>query len=464
MSAMTNKADAFFAFVEELSRTGVEWLVLRNYEEIERLEGQDVDLFLRAADVPCAISTLIRAGKRFGGAVVHVYRRHHLIAVYVLFPEEPLPLHVDFYHGAFSWAGIEYVSHDQVLRSSSDYAGLPVPAPEHEAAVLLLASLLDGGFVKKRYLSRVQNLLRSPKARNRFENGLQAVFGEAAFQELRELTFGVVGHSSSEEFALSRRLRRALVFRRMRSSPRLTLISVIKFVFSEVRRFSDPSGPLVVITGPDGSGKSTVVAANRERLSRWLGSAEVFHWRPGLLSDAGVVAGRRDRGGMEVHDDPHGKSSHGVILSAARLGYYLLDYWLGDLILVRRVRARNRIVFFDRYALDMEVDPRRFRFGLPVWMLRGVSSTVPAPNLVIALVAPGEVLVARKAEMSVEMARRLCGSYSTVVSQLKYGHVLDASLPPSVVAERVYQLVLGTMRRNAAARLAKVGVEDGGQL
>ena len=458
---MTAKENAVFDFWNSLERIGIEWLILRNYGQRQLVKGRDVDLFMRFEDVPRAIKLLIVCSKRFGGSVLHFYRRHHLIALYIRFPEEEKPLHVDFYHGAFSWAGIEYLSHDQVLKSRRQYCGLPIPAPEHEAAVLTLASLLDGGFVNKRYLPRVRMLLDSRVALDVFENDLRPVFGKQALGQLRDLALGSGSFDRSDELALAKLLRNALVLRSVRASPMATSLGFVKWCWSEMRRFASPSGPVVVITGPDGSGKSTVIAAIRERLGEWIGVGRVFHWRPGLLSDAGRVGRRHYECRAKVHSEPHSKGSHGFVLSALRLGYYLTDYWLGYLVLVRRDLARNRVVFFDRYAVDMEVDPKRFRFRLPKWLLSLPGAVVPRPNLVIALIAPGEILVARKPELSVAVADQLSKLYLAAVARFENGQVQDASLPKNVVVEQVYQLVLDAMMQSAATRLAGLGMDGG---
>src|SRR5205807_9378399 len=118
----------------------------------------------------------------------------------------------------------------------------------------------------------------------------------------------------------------------------------------------------------------------------------LFHWRPMFLHP--------QRGGGEPVTNPHGKPARGALASIAVSSILLLDYWLGYLLMIRPMLVRTRLVVFDRYFHDMLVDPRRYRYGGPTWLLEKVSGWVrPKDAIFIILDADDEVILSRKSEV-----------------------------------------------------------------
>ena len=105
-------------------------------------------------------------------------------------------------------------------------------------------------------------------------------------------------------------------------------------------------------------------------------------------------------------------------------------------------RAKNTLLIFDRYYLDLAIDPMRYRFQGPGWLVRQVGKLVPQPDLYILLDAPAEVLQSRKREVSLAESIRQRQAYFDVVSKMKNGIVLDASRPLDEVVAQVNSAIL----------------------
>ena len=97
---------------------------------------------------------------------------------------------------------------------------------------------------------------------------------------------------------------------------------------------------------------------------------------------------------------PHSRPPRSLVGSLAKAVYWVLDYTLGYYLKIRPALVRSTLVLFDRYLVDALIDPRRYRYGGPRWVLHLVWSLIPKPDLVILLDAPPEVLRARKQEVS----------------------------------------------------------------
>ena len=109
---------------------------------------------------------------------------------------------------------------------------------------------------------------------------------------------------------------------------------------------------------------------------------------------------------------------------------------------VRRLLQRNFLVIHDRHLLDGLVDPRRYRYAGPRWLLRLIWQTIPRPDLIILIDVPAEVAQSRKQEVDFAETVRQCQEYRALFATLSNGHVVDGSRELSEVVQDVNQIVL----------------------
>jgi thymidylate kinase len=196
----------------------------------------------------------------------------------------------------------------------------------------------------------------------------------------------------------------------------------------------------IVLLGPDGCGKSTLLPLLQERLDAHFTKTALYHWRPKVFADAGVVTGAR-KASTGPTTDPHGRPPHGILLSLARLSYYVLDYILGSFP-IRKAKNAGQLVIFDRYAPDMAVDPRRYRFKLPQSFLWLACRFAPSPDLGFILLTDAEVLYARKREVPLETLRPLLANYRAVAQSNQAYKIIDCGKSPTEVADEIVGRIL----------------------
>jgi thymidylate kinase len=184
------------------------------------------------------------------------------------------------------------------------------------------------------------------------------------------------------------------------------------------RRWLQPTGLFVAVLGPDGAGKSTLV----ENLVQGIGHAfdryRLFHWRPLLLWRREI---KRDT------SRPHSLPPHGRFWSIARLLAYVLDYWLGYWLVIRPLVVRSGLVIFDRYFDDIHIDPKRYRYGGPLWLAKILRLLIPKPHLVLVLDVPCDVVLSRKQEVSLEELQRQRRLYGDFKSRNSNSLLIDAT-------------------------------------
>jgi len=167
-------------------------------------------------------------------------------------------------------------------------------------------------------------------------------------------------------------------------------------------RWRKPNGLFVAILGPDGVGKSSAIGGLHDQIGPAFWGERYFHLRPQFF------APRRPAPPVT---DPHAKPPRGPLSSSLRLTALLADYCLGYAFRLRQLKPRSSLLVFDRYFFDVLVDPKRFRFGGPMWLARLYARLVPSPDLVLILDADVETVLARKSELPPEELNRQREAY-----------------------------------------------------
>jgi thymidylate kinase len=186
--------------------------------------------------------------------------------------------------------------------------------------------------------------------------------------------------------------------------------------------------PFIAFLGCDGSGKSAVIQGLKSHLEAEDKQVTLGHWRPKPFSKPNKES--------PPADDPHGQSPRGLISSVLKLGWLWANWWLGWFSGLRKA-SRDGYVLFDRYHGDLLVDPKRYRYGGPMWLARLATGLMPQPDRVIFLDAPPEVLLSRKQEVSAESLEKARRAYLALCnsSDPRFA-ITDASQPlPSVLPQ-----------------------------
>ena len=268
---------------------------------------------------------------------------------------------------------------------------------------------------------------------------------ERASEVINQLFGNRWGHQVDSWIAASRwrefdsslpRLLRALRGRAFRKDP----LNALRYHLPDAqrlwRRWCYPTGLFVALLGPDGSGKTTLISHLRTALSAPFRQSRTFRLRPDIL--------RRNSGAVDPH--PHEKPPRPYLLCFPKALFCILDYSVGYHLYIRPKLVRSDLVLFDRYYDDIFIDPRRYRYAGPQWLLRFIHAFVPRPDLFLVLSAPADTLLARKNEVPLIEARRQSLAYVKFAATVPNAFSLDATLPPDQLVELAAALCTAHMR------------------
>jgi thymidylate kinase len=390
----------------------IEYCILHGWEADESCLNSDVDIAVAQTNLT-AFETALDAN--FPAGVLQLV--YHESTGYFFIVRRPTSRGVAF--AAFDVGtdyrsdGLVYLSGAHLLKNRRRWNDLWIASQESEFSYLLAKRICKQA-ISVRQVSRLHEL----------QVGLE----ERSLAVCRQLVGvrwanRVVGWiAASDRTALEtnlRSLRRALRWRRLISDP----LNPIRYWLPEVVRLQHrlryPTGLLVAVLGPDGAGKTTLIEGLKLELSGTFRRIQSFRFRPDIFN--------RNLPGPEPH--PHAKSRRSRWLSMLKVLYLCGDYGLGYLVNVRPKLLRSDLVIFDRYYDDILVDPVRYRYGGPRWLIEFARRIVPRPDIILILDAPENQLLARKTELPREELQRQRFAYRQLVAESSNTILLDASRP-----------------------------------
>lgn len=400
---------------EDLTRAGIEYCLLRDADQLDQFDrGGEVDLLVRPDHL-----------NRFQGLVARLgfvtlpnlgHAPHSFFLAYDQDSDTWLKLDVVTeiaygrpVHALRTSLGIE------CLRSRRVAGPVFIPSPEHELVTLLLHCLLDKGRFSASRQARIATLLNQVKDDSRFRAMLAECLGPAvSWPELADLIGSgdwdaVLRIREQALLHLTRKDRVGALGRRVRDRVLRKLSTWSAWLF--------PRSPAVALLAPDGAGKST--------LAQSLGNS---FWFPVRSVYMGLYQKRAGRPGRVAR------------LPGIGLLVLLITQWV-RYVTARYHQARGRLVIFDRYAYDALLPSRRRLSWLKQLRRKVLGSACPAPDLIVVLDAPGEVLFGRKGEHNPDILEQQRQGYLRLRQRFPRLTVVDTTDGPDRVRREVTRLI-----------------------
>lgn len=441
LSAGPDIATMLQAFFRHLNASGLPYVVVGDVRDLPHDVRGDVDFVVPQHRLG-TVHGIIRAFAQAQDVDLVQVLQHEASAYYICLgwigPRGYCVLKLD-YCGDYIRRARLLLGAETLLAGAENIAFGPDPADHFKvpgdgpAFVYYLCKRLDKGDLPARNAAYLEALWR--RSPGPVRESLSDIWSAADVSRIEKL----VGAGSAMPAADIVALRQALYRRRPRR-----MGDIFRDLGRRARRVLRPTGLLVAVLGPDGSGKSLLIETLLDQQKDGFRHTHFFHLRPRVLG--GSAAARMPS------TDPHAQPAYGPIKSVAKLGYMAADYLLGHWLKVRPAKVRSGLVVFDRYYHDLLVDPRRSRYGGPEWLVRLVGLAVPKPDLMLVLDAEVDTILARKQEVTREECLRQVAAYRALAEGHVFVRLIDANQTPEAVAAAANRAIADFMAERMRRR------------
>lgn len=424
------------AVLEEVAaawnRAGITYAVAHGIDGYPATVGRDIDVLIRADQVAAGLTIAEHVLVAHGFTVIHpppLWGARLLASHNADWDSVWIEIHT---LTQLSWRNVRLAD----TPHPSEHWGPFQVDPWVSFSKRILHPLLDGD--TQRYADRPGEWTLYKGEHDVVPPVLRSLCGAELAQQLCQAL--VVGNPSLAA-PLVPRLKRALMGRTWAKAPVTSLRSLGNAVRRKLVRLWAPTTPVVALVGPNGVDKSAILCNVATVGDRTAPPIIVRHWQPGVLPRLGRLAGM-----SAPAPGPDGLLVPRCVAGSfhwLRLCYYLLDYAVGH-IKDRIDSSVQRVVLYDRYALDMVVDP--LRFGLhearAAWPLKHFT---PKPDLVILLYDTPERIHARKPELAPSDIQQQLQHWFQLADEGKVDAVIFVDAPPEQVAERIKALIMDAL-------------------
>lgn len=430
-------AEFLSILILRLDNAGISHCVLRNYDGLpQRNSGNDIDLLISPHDLETVITILFGIE---GVTITGILKRAYVASSFIRgvdWGEGCHAIQIDWVF-LLGWKGIPYLSVSQVLADAQEVPGsgglLKKPALYHEALISFFSSYLVGGWIKEKYQLMVREAFNQKKIEI-----LSILCNLMPRYLAAALIVAVIEDNRKHLLVLLPKLKGQMLLRYLALHPFRSIRAIANHFFIELRiRYTSYPITTICFLGPDGSGKSSVIAGVVYKLKDTTKEIACYHLKPALI---------RKKARSKVVTDPHAKPPRSAIFSACKIMCWLLLYWI-DRVFHGHKNLTIRI--WDRYYYDLLIDPKRYRYGASMWFAGLVGKFIPKPDIVILLDAPSNVLQERKKEVPLKETARQKDAYLKYVLGLENGFVIDASKPLRMVFQDTEKAILRVLAQRA---------------
>ena len=396
----------------------VRYAVLRNYEMLPNSVGaRDIDIVVHPNDLGAACAIVAEIARTIGLCLANYFADERLSQFALVQRDSEGGLQqikIDFFVRSEVY-GIEVLSTADMMDNLRHHNGVAVVADHVLLLDKWLFHLLVGRPLHSKYDADFAAIAQREGA------ALTAILSRGLPEpRAADLVAALAAGKGSEQFLLGSERCRALA-RFWARQGLAALPRSLRFAGFRLRDRLRPHGVFLSVSGPDGSGKTTVIERVVAQLHAIYGNDAVHyaHFRPTMLPRIAEVA-KKARAVEMVDVDygrPHRAKPSGLMGSAARLAYYWFDYLGGYFHSVRPVLKRREVMLFDRYYYDMIVDGFRSRIALPMPLLLAMGRILPLPQYAFYIRVEAQEIHRRKQELTPARIIELNGRYDDLAQR-----------------------------------------------
>ena len=368
-------------FLDVLEEQKIPYCITHGYDDFLKSIDSDVDIIIPRQYLN-DLKTICPGLKN----VISI--KEHSAGLYLVFVGERTQkgfpvLQVDASSG-FRSGGYVLLSQNDFMHSKVHWEGkIWIPSISCEYAYLLLKQAAKG-VIKNNSVIKIDSLLKRDS--NACYEILRKYFNDVLIDRIM-----LASRTKTWDNKLLNLIRQSLYQNSffLRIKKRITYL--IPELIRIIGRILHPSGIFIVFLGIDGSGKTTAIDKLLTGMELIFFGIKTGHFRPGLLFRSNKM--------NAIAVSPHQKKPYPKFLSAIKVLTVWLDWVAGYFTEILPLKIKSNLIVYDRYFLDILLDPKRYRVDSPSWYIYFLNLLVPEPDIIFVLDTAPETAMARKAEI-----------------------------------------------------------------
>ncbi|MCP4713527.1 MAG: hypothetical protein GY868_00300 [Deltaproteobacteria bacterium] len=438
------------AFFADLERAGVEYCILRDYEGLPDRVGNDIDFLVQPEDVPSFRDCLMRAAVSNGWELLKNPQRYRFRSYWLFSESAGKILHIDVWD-RHQWRGLTWVDNAAFFSSRHKYNNMFYVADrETEIGSFLIKDLVQNGAVREKYYTLIHAGVRDHAAAvQRFlERSVGSRLAARLISNARQADWAALNSSAGD-------IRRAVLWQNVKRHPLGTVVNLAAFLWGHVGALlNQKNGMIIVLVGPDGSGKSTVSRGLQTSLAELFPACRYYHGQFGILLELKTLKKLfRKKGsvaspalGDDALPSPHAEQMkpYSFVRAMTYVAYYALDFMLGYRI-VARFQSLGNMIIFDRYFYDYLIQPPYKR--VPRGLLLAIAKLLPRPDLILYLQCSPDAIHQRKPELTPGEIDRQQKTIQQALTALPNCRTVDTTCNPGQAVVQVGEMVRSIMKK-----------------